>query len=321
MDLEQVFQSIAPEMTAVQQCIEASLVTSNHFLQHLVKYYLGTNGKRLRPALVLLTAKCNDYQPDMVVPAAAALELIHLATLVHDDIIDQAEVRHHLATINTQWCNQVAVLFGDYLYARALTLASNQWHRVVLAISEIVNNMVEGELSQMGHVSDPGLTEQDYLQRIEQKTAHFITTCCSLGAEICQASSESLKATTDYGYYLGMAFQIRDDVLDLVAGQVELGKPVRNDFGQGILTLPVIHALQYSRRRDDLAETIQKGLLTGAQMEQVISWLVEAGSLEYAQQVANDYVRKAKEKVPGFSQGQLSRMFKYLADFSIGREH
>lgn len=306
----------------MEAAIEASLTTTDKFVQEVSTYYLKAGGKRIRPALVLLASQFpSNGHTGRVLPVAAAVELIHMATLVHDDVVDNATLRRGLPTVNAKWSNQVSVLTGDYLFAKAFSLlAQTGDNRLVRIMADVVFEMSQGELRQVATYFDADQTEQDYLNRIAQKTAYLIAECCRLGAIVGGADEEQIQALYDYGLNVGMSFQIADDLLDFHGNSRTTGKPVAEDLRCGILTMPVIHALAHSPRADELRAVIASRNVGEAEVAAVHECLESAGSFEYARHRARSYLNRAYaalEKVPEL-RSQLT--LQLLADFVINRQ-
>ena len=204
-----------------------------------------SGGKRVRPVLSLLSAASLRGEPEPAIPVAVAAEMIHMATLVHDDVIDRAETRRGRKTVNQIWGNHVSVLAGDALLAKALIiLVERTSGEIVRIMSDMIYRMCEGEIAQHASQHDMYQEEQEYFDRIEKKTALFFAACCKAGALMGGASAEQAEALWRYGRHLGMAFQVVDDLLDVSAEAQVVGKPVGNDLRSGILTLPVLHTLR-----------------------------------------------------------------------------
>lgn len=279
-------------------------------------HLLLAGGKRLRPALAILAGRLCNCSADRLVPLAVALELIHMATLVHDDVVDESCTRRGMPTVRAKWGDQLSLHTGDYLFAKSLLLvAGYQDERVASCLAKVSVHMCRGEIRQMASIYDVQQGLKEYLSRIRAKTALLISAACALGAVVAGAADEIIKRLGSYGYCLGMAFQITDDILDMVASEEELGKPVANDLRQGIITLPTMYALRYSARRDELAATISSRQIDEESLTKVLALIKECGGLEYSRQVAARYVEKAKRSLQGLPQGWPLETLKAIADF------
>jgi octaprenyl-diphosphate synthase len=259
-----------------------------------VKHY---RGKRLRPTLLLLAAGATGGIRPAHHILAAVVEMIHTATLVHDDILDGASVRRHVPTVNARWGTQTGVLLGDYLFTHAFYLASTVDAQACHLIGEATNRVCEGELCQGLRQGDLTLSEKDYLDIIEGKTAELIACCCRLGALYSQAPPEVVEALSRYGRFVGMAFQIADDLLDLVGEEEVVGKSLGTDLEQQKMTLPVIHLLA-SPDRDTAARAHRLLLHPDARARDELHALLEkTGSLRYARHRAEEYAVRARQEL------------------------
>ncbi|MEW6724496.1 MAG: polyprenyl synthetase family protein [Bacillota bacterium] len=313
--LGQACSIVGREMVSVERTIEALLAPAGQQLSAAIEQAIGAEGKRLRPALVLLSGRLFSFRRSRLVSIAAAMELVHMASLVHDDVIDRAETRRGRASVQQRFGNQVAVLLGDYFLAKALELVAPMGPNVVGAIAGVVNDLVEGEFAQR-RMNGSRVSEEAYLASIEYKTARFLATCCRLGARVGGAAQELCALLGEYGRHLGLAFQIRDDVLDLVGSEAHQGKPVGSDLRQGIITLPVIHGMRQERVAEHLRELLAAEKLD---IEGVRHLLVGAGSIDYALKLAEDHIRQAKELLTGIPASVPREALSAIADFSIRR--
>lgn len=250
-------------------------------------------GKRLRPALCFLGAYGSGSK-DMVMNVAVALELIHMATLVHDDVIDQAATRRGVATVNTLWGSHHAILSGDFLFARAFSLvASAGMTQVIQILSDVLCAVCEGELQQEHDLFNTKQTEADYLNRVGKKTAVFIASSCQLGATTAGFSAQRADSLRRYAYALGMAFQITDDILDITATAEQVGKPTGNDLRQGNLTMPVIHAMQNATKGNELRELIESRDMSPERLQRCLTIVRAGDSVEYAYAQVNHFLSEA----------------------------
>ncbi|MCR4418836.1 MAG: polyprenyl synthetase family protein [Clostridia bacterium] len=279
-------------------------------------HLLTAGGKRLRPALALLAGRLCNASVRRLLPLAVALELIHMATLVHDDVVDESPTRRGRPTVRARWGDQLSLHTGDYLFARSLVLvAQYQDHRIASSLARVSVNMCQGEIRQMASEYDVRQGLKDYLSRIKAKTALLISASCALGSLVAGAAEEVARRLGAYGYYLGMAFQITDDILDLVASEEELGKPVASDLRQGILTLPTVYALRSSSRKEELAAVISGRHLDEGAVTRVLELIRESGALEFSRRVAARYLEKARRKLEGLPKGQPLEALVAVADF------
>lgn len=277
-------------LVAIRSDIEETTDLCSHLAQ--------AGGKRLRPALCFMGAY-GGKNKQQVMKVAIAIEIIHMAALIHDDVIDQATFRRGVPTIHMSLGPHRAVLSGDFLFARAFSLIAQEGlTNVVQALSDVLCSLSEGEILQEHSLYNCDQTETDYLKRIGKKTADFISASCRLGALTAEFPPERALSLGQYGYALGMAFQITDDILDIMASSHQLGKPTGNDLRQGNLTLPIIHALRNSSQGDELRLLINTRELSGVKLDQCLTIIRESGSIEYAYQWAQHFLKVAKDCLP-----------------------
>lgn len=321
LDLRSVFADIAADLSDVEQYLTQILSEGPQTVREVALHLLEAGGKRLRPALVLLGAKFGNYSYETARPVAAAAELIHMATLVHDDVIDRAELRRGRPTVHAKWGEQTAVLTGDYLFAKAFALLSEvRVTRVVGIMADVVFRMCSGEIAQNVAARDHAMpNEEQYLDRIAQKTALFIAESCRLGAIASGAGPDAEQALYDYGYSMGMGFQIVDDLLDLTAEPKMFGKRIGSDLRAHVITLPVIHGLKESVRRTELMTIAERAEVTGESVATVREILDASGSFGYAEELAARFIAQAKDSLSGLRDRAAKASLLTMADFVMER--
>lgn len=311
-----LFAEVRDDLRQVEEQLYALLEGEDPDLQELATHLLRGGGKRLRPALVLLSAKMFRYHPVRVIPVAAAVELIHMATLVHDDVVDGATLRRGVPTVNARWGSRTSVLLGDFLFARAFsTLAATGDNRVVQIMADVVLRMSQGELQQLGAAFDLGRSEEEYLDQIDKKTATFIGECCRLGALLGEAGEDQVEALRRFGYCIGMGFQIVDDILDLAGDERELGKPRGTDLRSGVLTLPVLHALRQEGRSGPIRRRLEAGPPGNGAVEEIARLVGLSGSFEYAYARARAYIDQARGWLARLPAGPIRDRLDAIAEF------
>lgn len=321
MKLMDIFFSLKSDIDVVERRLLDEVQTSQRNLKKASTHLLKAGGKRIRPVFVLLAGKFGKYDVDRLSKVAAALELIHMASLVHDDVIDNAELRRGTPTVKSEWGVQMAMYTGDFIFARALVLLSEipnvQVHQL---LSRSIVSMTEGEIEQIRDFYNTEQNLRTYLRRIKRKTALLLSISCTLGAIVAECPQPVVRLLERYGYYAGMAFQIIDDILDLTSTAQKLGKPVGSDLRQGNLTLPVLYALAHSPEREWLRGTIRREM-TEAEAERAIRIVKSSGGLEYARRMADRYMAKclhALEQLPNLdARGKLQS----IAHFINERDH
>ncbi len=315
-----LFSEIERDLPRAEQYIEEALASQDPLLVEISTHLLKAGGKRLRPALVMLAAKVHRYDLDKILPAATAVELIHMATLVHDDVVDHSRLRRGRPTVNAKWSDGYSVLVGDYLFARAFQLLADTGdNRLVRVMADVVYQMSTGEIQQAATAFQVDQTVDDYYDRIAKKTALFLSESCRLGGLVSGAPEPRLEALTQYGYGLGMGFQIVDDILDFTATAPTLGKPIGSDLRAGILTLPVLHALTTSPRAATLREIVESRAVGDAEAQEASAIVRENGSLQYAYQTAHNFIQKAKDHLAQLPPGPAVTNLAVVADFVVDR--
>jgi len=310
------FNLIRNDLKTVENELQKVVKTQDPLLTETSAHLLNAGGKRLRPAFALVAGKTCSFNPGVLFPLATALELIHMASLVHDDVIDESYSRRGMPTVKANWGDQVSIYTGTYLFAQSLELIARCDNPVVSKIlADISVKMCEGEIQQIVTSFDATQSVKDYFYRIKRKTALLISASCELGAVACGAPDFHVRALARYGYYLGMAFQITDDVLDFTANQSELGKPVGSDLRQGIVTLPVIFALKQPSFRERLAEIVKTKDKKEGEVLEAISIVKKSGAIEKAVMIANRYLDKAKKQLIYVPSGRATESLAYIADY------
>lgn len=277
---------------------------------------LNAGGKRLRPAFSFLGGKFYNYDYKKVLPLAVALELIHMATLVHDDVVDSSMTRRNIPTVKAMWGNRISTHLGDYLFGKSLKLISGYGNLVIARVlADTSVKMCEGEIQQLASANKAGQTVKDYFYRINRKTALLIAASCQLGAAACGAPRSVQQPLRRYGHCIGMAFQITDDILDLVADQELLGKPIGSDLRQGIVTLPLIYALKHSPQRDMLAEMVTREDKGEDEVKEACRLIVSCGGVDYANRVVQKYITRAREQLASLPDVPARQTLDTLAEF------
>lgn len=280
-------------------------------------------GKRIRPALCLLAAHGGpSYSLERLLPLAEALELIHTASLVHDDVIDEADTRRGSATANAKWDNQIAILSGDYIFARAFGLIADgeYGNYVSKRLADLVCNLSVGEIIQNHTVYHAVKDLDNYYNRIQKKTADFLEICCELGAYVGGMAEEDVRRLAEYGHCIGMAFQITDDLLDILQTSEQIGKPAGNDIRQGIVTLPVIHALNVSPDAEELEKIVTDSQMTDAMVTRALDIVKATDGVEVAKVKVDEYLDRARGVLPETLAPDIREAFIMVADFIGDRD-
>lgn len=312
----ELFNEIRDDLRVVEKELQSIVKTPDSLLTETSAHLLNAGGKRLRPAFALLAGKVYHYNLQQLLPLAVALELIHMATLVHDDVVDSSYTRRGIPTVKASWGDRISIYSGDYLFAQSLVLIARCNNAEIARIlADVSVKMCEGEIQQLMTSFDAAQGVKDYFFRIKRKTALLISASCELGAVACDAPQQYVRALSRYGYYLGMAFQITDDILDLTADQKELGKPIGSDLRQGIITLPVIYALHKAAGAKRLAEIIAIKAKKEGEVLEAVKIIRDCGAIEYSFEVSNRYLVKAKQQLKFLPDGKTKKSLHMIADF------
>lgn len=320
MKLPKTYGYLKKDLDLIETSLNEIIQADHPVLRGASTELLEAGGKRIRPVFVLLAGQLGDFHPEKINKAAMALELIHMATLVHDDVIDEAELRRGKPTIKHTYGNRVAMYTGDYILARALevitTLEDSKVHR---ALSKALVEVVIGEIEQIEDKFNWDQTLRDYLRRIKRKTALLIATSCQLGAIISGLSNRDIKSLYQYGYYIGMSYQIIDDLLDFTASSKQLGKPAGNDLLQGNITLPVLYGMQDKRFNKIVRETfLRPDIVTANDMNIVIDELKQTNAIKRSYQLSDLYLSKALATLEEIPNSKSKEAFQTIAKF-IGK--
>ena len=290
------------------------------FVHELLQYGGKLGGKRLRPALLLLSAQATGTIRPEHVTLATVIEMIHTATLVHDDVLDEADMRRHLATVNARWNNETSVLLGDYLFSQAFYLASTlETTYACQRIGRSTNIVCEGELRQVGSRGDHGLSEQEYFQIIDGKTAELCACACHLGAKYACERADWVDALEHYGRSLGMAFQIADDLLDLLGDESTTGKSLGTDLEKQKPTLPIIHCYRRANaaERRELVSLLETP--TASTREQLQTWLDRFEAIPYARRIARRFAEEARGQLEGLPSSAAQGALLEITEFVVAR--
>lgn len=322
--LQDVWNEYKADMACLENRIYESLGSDVPLIQQVGKYILSAGGKRFRPVLLLLSARMCGYKGDGAdYLLGSVVEFIHTASLLHDDVVDEAKIRRGRSSANSLWGNQASILVGDYLYSKALYLAvrlRNQ--RVMDTLSETTTVMSEGEVLQLMHVQNSEMTESDYYRLVQCKTGVLISAACRLGAIISGAPSVEEEALAEYGRKLGLAFQITDDTLDYSADFALLGKSLGKDLSEGKVTLPLIYLLRKTtpRERERLTDILQSETVTDRDLSYTLELMERCGAVAETVGTARTLADEAKGALRLFPDSPARRSLMALADYVVQRD-
>ncbi len=320
--LDDIKSTVSYELSQFENFYKEALHSDNFLLDKIGRYTLKHKGKQLRPLFVFLSAKCFGEVNESTYRAATFIELLHSATLIHDDVVDDAAERRGFASINAMYKNKIAVLAGDYLLSKGMMIAlENRDYQMLDMISETVKNMSEGEIIQLEKARKFDISEDDYYQIIEKKTSSMIGSCCAIGAVSTGADTEQVEAMQKFGIYAGTAFQIRDDIFDYQPNN-KSGKGYGNDIREHKMTLPLIHLLKNSSaiERTLIISKIRLYGKKNSVINEIIKKTNEKNSLQYCEDKMNFFVQQAENQLNIISNSEAKEALKKLLDYCIKRE-
>lgn len=318
--VEEPFAPIAQDLREFEERIRSSIAADLGPMADAMEHVVKAGGKRLRPALVILSAQLGRADRDQIFNVAMGIEFIHTATLVHDDLIDSAPTRRGIRTIHEALGPNPAIIIGDYYFAKGANLISAVGEpRIDNAISEAVMTICMGELMQMISRRDYAQSLDDYYSKISRKTATLLSTCCYAGGLVGHLDGEGVESLRRYGYLLGMAFQIEDDILDYKATSAEVGKPVGSDLRQGTVTLPLMLALEDPSVAPGLHGLLEKAELGDADYQTVVETVRDSGALSEAANHARDFADRARAELGSFAGSDACRGLTRLCDYVVER--
>jgi octaprenyl-diphosphate synthase len=321
--LSQIFEPIRADLDLVDREFARQVQSQVELIPTIGRYIQTSGGKRIRPAVLLMAARLGGYQGERAVTYAAVVEFIHTATLVHDDIVDDSELRRGRLAVHSRWGNEVTVLLGDYLYIKSMALAlMHDTLDLVRLLCDVTLRMIEGELYQLTKNGDADITEEEHLEIIRRKTAYLIGGCAQIGGMLGTVTAEQSEALREYGFNLGVAFQLVDDLLDLTGDTTALGKPIGADLREGKMTLPLIHLLSEGDQAGAaiVREIIATRDATPSQWQQLLGILETRRSIDYAYRRAVEYAERAKKPLYAFPPSAERDALLALPDYVLSRD-
>lgn len=322
MDIADVFRLMEQDLRRVESQFEENLRSDVSLIPTVGRYVLDGGGKRIRPLLLLLCARLCGCQGDRPIPLASIVEFIHTATLLHDDVVDGANLRRGRTSANVVWGNEASVLVGDFLFTKSFSLiVADGDLRILKAMSDATTAMAEGEVLELLQTRDLNTTESACLEVLEKKTAGLIAAACEIGALLGEASDTQVRALRDYGLDIGVAFQIMDDCLDYLGTRDEFGKKVGSDLGEGKITLPLIQTLRLcmAAEKDFVGSVVAKGSIQPGDLERVLELVRKYGGFEFAKGRAVRRVEAAKARLDVFGLTPEREALTAVADYVISR--
>jgi len=318
-----MFEPIRQDLLEVEREFARHVQSQVALIPTIGNYVKESGGKRIRPAVLLMASRMAGYTGPRAVLYASVIEFIHTATLVHDDIIDESELRRGREAAHTRWGNHVTVLFGDFLYLKSMSLALTQDNlEVIRLLCDVTLRIVEGEIHQLTKNGVVELSEEEHFDIVRRKTAYLFAGCAKIGGMLGPTTREQQDALWEYGFNIGMAFQLVDDLLDFTGEVGALGKPVGGDLVEGKMTLPVIHLLSHGDQHADalIRQIVRERASTVDEWRELKLLLVQARSIEYANRVAVDFVERAKRALAAFPPGPERDALNFLPDYVLSRD-
>jgi octaprenyl-diphosphate synthase len=321
--LSQIFESIRVDLESVDREFGRQVQSQVELIPKIGRYIQTSGGKRMRPAVLLMASRLSGYQGERAVLYAAVVEFIHTATLVHDDIIDDSDLRRGRLAVHSRWGNDITVLLGDYLYIKSMAMAlTYDSLDLVRLLCDVTLRMIEGELYQLTKNGVADITEDEHFDIIRRKTAYLFGGCAQIGGVLGTVTKDQEQALQEYGFNLGIAFQLVDDLLDFTGDAAALGKPIGADLREGKMTLPLIHLLQQG---DEVGERIVRDIIhrrsaTEEQWDRLLRILREHRSIDYAYRRAIDYGERAKKPLYAFPPSAERDALLALPDYVLSRD-
>lgn len=322
LSIRDLYKDIQKDLDKVEEDLKLFSHSSNKLISEIGTYLFQKSGKRIRPALLMLCSKLLDYKGDEHILMSALVEAIHTASLIHDDIIDNAKVRRGRESIHARWGPNVTVLLGDYLYIKSIGLSLQSEHpQIIRILTDISANMIEGELNEYYLSGNLDLVEKDYLDIINKKTASLFSAACQIGGVLGQAPKREENFLIEFGKSLGMSFQIIDDLLDFTGDEKLLGKPILSDISEGRITLPLIYTLNNDGKanRKRLAEFLRERNLEENSKEEILEIVKSNGALDYTYKKAEEFSFQSKEFISQFPQSIHRDTLILFSDYILTR--
>jgi octaprenyl-diphosphate synthase len=323
LPLSQIFEPIRADLESVDREFAQQVESHVDLIPKIGKYIQTSGGKRIRPAVLLMASRLSGYQGEFAIRYAAVVEFIHTATLVHDDIIDDSDLRRGRLAVHSRWGNDITVLLGDYLYIKSMALAlTYDTLDVVRLLCEVTLRMIEGELYQLTKNGDADISEEQHFDIIRRKTAYLFGGCAQIGGMLGKCSDEHAQALREYGFNLGVAFQLIDDLLDFTGDAGALGKPIGADLREGKMTLPLIHLLKQDEEVGGriVRDIIASRSVTEAQWSELLRVLHEHRSTDYAYRRACEFAERAKKPLYAFPPSSERDALLALPDYVLSRD-
>ena len=321
ISIEQIKEPIQKEYEEFKIKFREAFQSNNELINVVNKYILQKTGKQIRPLLTLLAAKSLGVINEDTYRCAIAMEMLHTASLIHDDVVDESNERRGQASVNSKWNNKISILIGDYLLSQSLAIANQTKNLKILdKITSLGKQLSEGELIQMDNVKNINCKEDKYFEVIKKKTASLFETCTYAGAVSVGANNEEIEKLRKFGEIYGICFQIKDDIFDYISTEKKIGKPVGNDIREGKITLPLIYALNQSEEKNTYLEIIKNKNFTKENIEKIIDFVIKNKGIEYAKQKMKEYQEKANLLLETIENQEIKHSLELVLQHTIERE-
>lgn len=315
-----LYADFRKDLEYIEKELELSVDSSSPAIRDASLHLLRAGGKRIRPVFVILASKFGNYTLENVAKVAVSLELVHMASLVHDDVIDNSNMRRGMETVKAKWNNRIAMYAGDYIFSRALVSISEiEMQAAHELLAHTMLEICQGEIIQIEHQREVNQTMRDYLRRIKRKTALLLSSSCELGALVSGADEQTVRRLRRYGYFAGMSFQITDDILDIVSTDEKLGKPAGSDLLNGHITLPVLFIKDDAQFKPYMERAFE-GTLTEQERESMLLYIKQSGAIQKAEEISDLYLEKALSEIRDLPSGKSKKALQQIAAF-IGRRN
>jgi len=322
-DIQQLIEPVADDLKAFDAKLDEYLVSESALINAVIKHIMAARGKRLRPALLFLSSRSAGTYQKKLVEAALSIELIHTATLLHDDVVDESDIRRGQESVNSKWNNLVSVLMGDFLFSRAFRImVATDSTELIGSISRATERVSFGELRQIEEMANYDLPEGEYIKIISDKTASLFAVSCEAGPILSSASRDDRTRFRDFGENIGIAFQIADDLLDYIGDSARTGKQPGSDLIQGQVTLPLIYSLSKSstKVKTEITNLLNNGINEQG-IDRVLNFITENGGIEYAYSIARSYSERAGNIFESLEDNEYSRKLRDVIQFTVARDN
>ncbi|MBR2261163.1 MAG: polyprenyl synthetase family protein [Paludibacteraceae bacterium] len=322
ISIEQIKEPIQTEFEKFQEKFNHAFNSDNELINVVNQYILKKTGKQIRPILTILAAKSQGEVNENTYRCAIAMEMLHTASLIHDDVVDESNERRGQESVNAKWNNKVSILVGDYLLSQALFIANQtENHKILTKITQLGKKLSEGELLQISNVKNINCDEEKYIDVIRKKTAALFETCTYSGAISVKYNELQTKILEKFGEIYGICFQIKDDIFDYISSEKKLGKPVGNDIREGKITLPLLYALNVSQKKEEYLDIIRRKDFSKENINKIINFAISNGGIEYAKQKMEKYKQEALSLLKNIENEKIRKSLELVLQHTIEREN